>query len=120
MPSTARLDIFAKTLAKSICFRGAKARYDTDGKNEEDGAFRCHLLFVCLFVLRNEDIGEQILRGNFRSSPDRRTGAYVGGGKRKFTPKYGSQDYHSQGTVGVSPNEAVIISCAAVISIEGA
>ena len=28
--------------------------------------------------------------------------------------------YHSQGTVGVSPNEAVIISSAVVISIEGA
>ena len=29
MPSTARLDIFAENAAKSICFRDAKARYDT-------------------------------------------------------------------------------------------
>ena len=37
-----------------------------DGKNKEDGALRCHLLLVCLFVLRNRDIGEQILRRNLR------------------------------------------------------
>ena len=44
-------------------------------------------------------------------------------GKQKGSQLFGADFlfvYHSQGTWGVSPAEAVIISCAAVISIEGA
>ena len=40
------------------------------GKNKEDGALRHHLLLVYLFVLRNGDIGEQILRENRRLTSD--------------------------------------------------
>ena len=40
------------------------------GKNKEDGALRHHLLLVYLFVLRNGDIGEQILWENRRLTSD--------------------------------------------------
>ena len=149
MPSEARLDIFAGNAAKSIYFRDAKARYDTYALQCEsicivgsDGIARfANRLTVCL---RSDDVAMvSICRARlgsiFSREMPRNRYAFA---MRKLDMLQMAQIlslsvtmvnekevsfwadflfvYHSQGTVGVSPAEAVIISCAAVISIEGA
>ena len=85
-----------------------------DGKNKEDGAFRCHLLcFTEWGYWRTDFVGKS-------PADERRCSYLLRARKRRFSPKYESQDYHSQGTGGVSPAEAVIISSAAVILSSGA
>ena len=70
-------------------------------------------------LLFTKPSGAQILSRDRLSHPDGVQG-YSEGGERRYMPKCADRDHHSQGTVGVSPADAVIISAEAVILRVGA
>ena len=83
------------------------------GKNKEDGAFRCHLLFGLLIRFTEWGYWRTDFEG--KSPADERRCSYLlRARKRRFSPKSESQDYHSTSTLGVSPDEAVITSSVGV------